>query len=543
MPSQVELNELVSVGMMGLIDAARRYQPSLGVPFDAFARRRVHGAMLDSLRGLDWAPRSVRRMRREVDGAIAQPAARAAAASRPNVEIAAALSVSEPEYDQMLDQIRAVDLAALRQLESPDDQPLLDVAIESDEGPHARLERAELREHLAEAILRLPERERQILSLYYEHELTLAEIGDVIGVGESRVSQMRTQAIARLRSQPARVAAAVGGPVMSRILSQEEIDALLASTPAEAGRAANGRAPVIAYNFRRPDRVSKDQIRSLHFLHDRFARNATTSLSAFLRTTTELSIVSVEQFAYSEFLLSLPDPTAFYAVAMPPFDALAALELNPGVAFAMVDRMLGGSGESGAPQRALTEIEQNVVDAVVKLLLEHLTETWKTVDRHPLPDPRARNAAADAAGRVVERSRHSRHLRPQGRRSARPAEHLRAGEPDRGERHQLRPGLAAPSSAIARRSRSAWLTESLGRVPLHGDDRRRDDAQDARADQPRAGPGAQPRRAAPRSTSTSASATSSSSRAGWRRAPDAPRVLVQPQIARPHQPAAEGAQP
>ena len=165
---------------------------------------------------------------------------------------------------------------------------------------------------------------------------------------------------------------------MSRILSQEEIDALIASTPADAGRSER-TAPVIAYNFRHPDRVSKDQIRSLHFLHDRFARNATASLSAFLRTTTELSIVSVEQFAYSEFLLALPDPTAFYAVSMKPYETLAALELNPGVAFAMIDRILGGSGESGAPQRALTEIEQNVVDAVVKLLLEHLQETWKTV--------------------------------------------------------------------------------------------------------------------------------------------------------------------
>jgi hypothetical protein len=89
--------------------------------------------------------------------------------------------------------------------------------------------------------------------------------------------------------------------------------------------------------------------------------------------------VSVEQFAYSEALMALPDQTAFYAVTMRPFDALSALELNPGVAFAMIDRTLGGSGETAAPARALTEIEQNVVDSVVRVLLEHLTETWKTV--------------------------------------------------------------------------------------------------------------------------------------------------------------------
>ena len=197
-PAHVEFGELVSVGMMGLVEAARRFKPALGVPFDAFARRRVHGAMVDSLRGMDWAPRSVRRMRREVDAAISK--VRHESRREPTeLEIATALAVSEEEYRRMLDQMRAVDLATLRQLESPDDQPLLELAIESDEGPHARLERAELREHLGRALLQIPERERQILSLYYEHELTLAEIGEVIGVGESRVSQIRTQAIARLR--------------------------------------------------------------------------------------------------------------------------------------------------------------------------------------------------------------------------------------------------------------------------------------------------------------------------------------------------------
>jgi flagellar motor switch protein FliM len=167
---------------------------------------------------------------------------------------------------------------------------------------------------------------------------------------------------------------------MSRILSQEEIDALIASSPSDgAVNRQDAGAPVTTFNFRRPDRVSKDQIRSLHFIHDRFARNVTTSLAAFLRTSIELSVVSVEQFSYSEFLMALPDPTAFYAIGMPPADALGAIELNPAVAFAMIDRILGGTGESGAPQRALTEIEQNVVDSVIKLILDHLTETWRPV--------------------------------------------------------------------------------------------------------------------------------------------------------------------
>jgi RNA polymerase sigma factor for flagellar operon FliA len=198
-PAQVEVSELISVGMVGLIDAAGRYEGSLGVPFDAFARPRVHGAMLDSLRNLDWAPRSVRKLRRDVDATIARlrhELKREATAA----QMADAMHVSEAEYDRMLDQIKAVDIATVRQLEiGSGDSSVLDVAIDPDEGAHARLERAELREHLAQAIAELPERERQILSLYYHEELTLAEIGAVIGVGESRVSQLRTQAIARLR--------------------------------------------------------------------------------------------------------------------------------------------------------------------------------------------------------------------------------------------------------------------------------------------------------------------------------------------------------
>jgi flagellar motor switch protein FliM len=168
---------------------------------------------------------------------------------------------------------------------------------------------------------------------------------------------------------------------MGKILSQEEIDALLMSTAAPASAPGEiGEAPppsgVIIYNFRRPDRVSKEQIRSLHFLHDRFARNVSTSLSAFLRTVTDVSIVSVEQFAYSEFLMSLPDPTAFYAVHVAPMDVVGALELNPGVAFMMIDRLLGGTGRATVLSRALTEIEQNVIDSVVKLLLDNLNESW-----------------------------------------------------------------------------------------------------------------------------------------------------------------------
>jgi flagellar motor switch protein FliM len=168
---------------------------------------------------------------------------------------------------------------------------------------------------------------------------------------------------------------------MGKILTPDELSALLASSPdAIASRGVDpALGTVTPYNFRRPDRISKDQIRSIQLLHERFARNATTSLAAYLRTITELTVLSVEQYSYAEFLMSLPDPTAFYAIGMPPLEEVGALEMSPSVAFTIVDRRLGGSGQTETPERALTEIEQNIIDSVVKLLLDHLTEIWRGI--------------------------------------------------------------------------------------------------------------------------------------------------------------------
>jgi flagellar motor switch protein FliM len=167
---------------------------------------------------------------------------------------------------------------------------------------------------------------------------------------------------------------------MGRILSQDEIDALLGSSATSDGASrAPGAETVVTYDFRRPDRASSEQIRSLHVLHDRFSRNMSTSLSAYLRAVTEVTIVSVEQFTYSEVLMSLQDPTAYYSLTLEPLEGIGALELNPSVAFTMIDRMLGGKGQRVSATRALTEIEQNVIDGVVKLVLENLSETWASI--------------------------------------------------------------------------------------------------------------------------------------------------------------------
>jgi RNA polymerase sigma factor for flagellar operon FliA len=201
LPAQVEVSDLVSVGVLGLIDAAGRYKPSLGVPFDAFARRRVQGAMLDSLRDLDWAPRSLRRMRRDVDTAMGN-LRRKLNREPEEKEIAAEMGMTLADYEKAIEQLRTLDIGAIRSLDAPseDGTSRLELCVDPSEGVITQLERKELRAHLAKAIEQLPERERQILALYFEEELTLAEIGQVIGVGESRVSQLRSLALARLRT-------------------------------------------------------------------------------------------------------------------------------------------------------------------------------------------------------------------------------------------------------------------------------------------------------------------------------------------------------
>ncbi len=197
---------------------------------------------------------------------------------------------------------------------------------------------------------------------------------------------------------------------MAKILSQEEVDALLSEFSEEEAGKGKGKAsaPVAAaapsgrpqekeeykpkkktarddkkvsiYNFRRPDRVSKEQLRSLHYLHDRFARNFSSSLSAYLRALIDVNLYSVEQFTYAEFILSLPDPTYFNAIAMDPLEGSAVLEINPKILFPMIDKILGGKGEDfGGGMRTITDIERTLIEGVVKLILRDLEESWKQI--------------------------------------------------------------------------------------------------------------------------------------------------------------------
>lgn len=186
---------------------------------------------------------------------------------------------------------------------------------------------------------------------------------------------------------------------MAKILSQEEVDALLtefSDDDVPDGFAAPGRKvvpdipikrrerdknrKVSIYDFRRPDRVSKEQLRSLHYLHDRFSRNFSSSLSAYLRTLIDVNLYSVEQFTYAEFVLSLPDPTYFNAISMDPLEGNCILEINPKILFPMIDKILGGKGEDfGGGMRTITDIERALIEGVVKLILRDLEDAWRQI--------------------------------------------------------------------------------------------------------------------------------------------------------------------
>jgi RNA polymerase sigma factor for flagellar operon FliA len=205
LPPSVERDDLISAGVLGLIDAVSKFDPARGVLFKTYAETRVRGAMLDSLRDLDWVPRSVRRRAREIDATNAKLQRRLGRAADKD-EIAAELGISLGELHQRLGEVKSVtgfgdqehDAWADCASRVADDMRLTPLAI---------YEREEMRLRLAAAVDRLPERERQVLALYYVEELTMKEIGAVLGVTESRVSQMRSEAVRGLRDALLAVAA------------------------------------------------------------------------------------------------------------------------------------------------------------------------------------------------------------------------------------------------------------------------------------------------------------------------------------------------
>jgi len=186
---------------------------------------------------------------------------------------------------------------------------------------------------------------------------------------------------------------------MPEVLNQDEVDALLdlvnqsgsaaaekpkqdakTAAPGEAGYRVVPAAEIQLYDFKRPERVSKEQVVALEALHEVFARNVSASLSSYLRTVIEVRLISVEQFTYSEFTMSLPSPTSINLLSCAPLDGNMILEINPSIIFPVIDRLLGGgSAESHLLDRPFTNIELGLVNSILARVIEQLTLTWENI--------------------------------------------------------------------------------------------------------------------------------------------------------------------
>ena len=207
LPAHVDENDLVSYGLLGLIGAIERFDPNRDIKFETYAIARIKGSIIDELRAMDWVPRSVRSRARDIERAIGELERKLHRAPT-DEEIANKVGLTQEELGDSLTEISRSSIAALDELWTISsggggDQVALIDTIEDTQGPEPQSELAatELKEALGEAIARLPEREKLVVTLYYYEELTLREIGEVLGVTESRVSQLHTKAILRLKAR------------------------------------------------------------------------------------------------------------------------------------------------------------------------------------------------------------------------------------------------------------------------------------------------------------------------------------------------------
>lgn len=171
---------------------------------------------------------------------------------------------------------------------------------------------------------------------------------------------------------------------MTEILSQDEIDALLNAISSgevneEEYNTPGEQKKVKIYDFKRPDKFSKDQIRTLQMMHETFARQATTGLSAQLRALVGVHVASVDQLTYEEFIRSIPNPTTLAVINMDPLKGSAILEIDPSISFTIIDRLFGGRGESSKINRELSDIEMSVMEGIIVRILGNLREAWSTV--------------------------------------------------------------------------------------------------------------------------------------------------------------------
>jgi RNA polymerase sigma factor for flagellar operon FliA len=201
LPSSVQIDDIIQAGLIGLMDAAQRFEESQGFQFETFASQRIRGAMLDELRQNDWLPRSMRKSLRQIEGAVAKLEQRF---GRPPTEreLASELAVSLEDYHQMLQDAKGYQLVHLDDFSQEGDDDFLDRHVQDGAAnPLERFHDKKFRGALIKAIENLPEREKLLMGLYYEKELNFKEIAAVLEVSESRVCQLHSQAVARLRSK------------------------------------------------------------------------------------------------------------------------------------------------------------------------------------------------------------------------------------------------------------------------------------------------------------------------------------------------------
>jgi RNA polymerase sigma factor for flagellar operon FliA len=200
LPQHVDIEDLVSAGIVGLMDAFAKFDPAKKVQFRSYAQFRIRGAILDSLRTLDWSPRELRRKGRAVEEAIRALTAQLGRAPGEG-EVAAEMGLDLEEYQQLLGDLKGLEIGTLHLERNQDsgEEELAYVPGRPEEDPLFRCLRGELEERLAEAIAKLPDRERLVMTLYYYEEMTMREIGLALGVVESRVSQVHASAVSHLR--------------------------------------------------------------------------------------------------------------------------------------------------------------------------------------------------------------------------------------------------------------------------------------------------------------------------------------------------------
>lgn len=201
LPASVQVDDLIQVGMIGLLDAINRYEGSYGRQFESYASQRIRGSILDELREADWLPRSLRKKMRDIEKAVAKLEQKKGGAPS-ELDLANELDISLDEYHTVLQGARGAQLIYYEDFQKDEDDSFLDrLCVESVDGPLDAMLNENFKLTLVTAIGNLPEREKLVMGMHYEQEMNLREIGEVLGVSESRVCQLHTQAIARLRSR------------------------------------------------------------------------------------------------------------------------------------------------------------------------------------------------------------------------------------------------------------------------------------------------------------------------------------------------------